>query len=155
MVTAQRHIEAMDKIAVLVNVRERNCGELRERLLKLGFTEEEVAEALESAVRSGLVNEERYTRAFIRGKVALGWGRRKVVDRLRHEGIDDALIARCEDEFPDEDDEYAMALEELSRRGCTSSNPYASYMRRLVNKGYGYEVAQRAVRAYLSEEGEG
>lgn len=152
MVTAQRHIEAMDKIAALVNVRERNCSELRERLLKLGFTEEEVAEALESAVRSGLVNEERYTRAFIRGKVALGWGRRKVVDRLRHGGIDDALIARCEDEFPDEDDEYAMALEELARRGCTSSNPYASYMRRLVNKGYGYEVAQRAVRAYLSEE---
>ena len=155
MLSAQRHIEAMDKIAALVNVRERTCRELRERLLKLGFTEEEVADALESAVRSGLVSEERYTRAYIRGKVALGWGRRKVIDRLQREGIDEALIACCEDEFPDEEGEYAMALKELSRRRSTSSDPYASYMRRLVNKGYGYEVAQRAVRAYLSEEGEG
>ena len=152
MPAVQRHIEAMDKIAALVSVRERTCRELHGRLLKLGFTEEEAADALESAVRSGLVSEERYTRAFIRGKVALGWGRRKVIDRLQREGISEGLIACCEDEFPDEEGEYAMALKELSRRRSTSSDPYASYMRRLVNKGYGYEVAQRAVRAYLSEE---
>lgn len=154
MSSSKRHIEAMDKIASLVSVRERTCREVRNRLLKQGFTEEEADEAVESAVASGLLSEERFTRAFIRGKVSLGWGRSKIVERLEQDGVDDALVDACSDEFPSGEEEYQMALHELSRRSTSSSDPYASYMRRLVGKGYSYDVAERAVCAYLGRGGE-
>ena len=75
MVTSQRHSEAMEKINVLVGVRERSVKEVRERLASCDFTHEEVEDAIETAVRVNLINEERYTRAFIRGKTHSGWGR--------------------------------------------------------------------------------
>lgn len=149
MVSEERHFEAMDKIGALVSVRERTCSELVKRLKKAGFTEEEAAEAVESAQRCGLVDEDRFTRAYIRGKSQLGWGKAKIIQRLQVEGVPQQVIASCEDEFPTGDAELEQALRELSKRGCTSKNPYASYMRRLVGKGYSYETASRAVKQHL------
>ena len=42
MVTSKRHSEAMEKINVLVGVRERSVKEVRERLASCDFTHEEV-----------------------------------------------------------------------------------------------------------------
>ncbi len=150
MVSASRHIEAMEKINSLITVRERCVKETRERLKKTGFTEEETEDAIATALRVGLINEERYTRAFIRGKVHSGWGREKIIQRLHASGIEDATIYHCEDEFPSSDEEYENALRELSKRSTRSSNPYGAYMRRLVGKGYSYDVASRAVKEFLA-----
>ncbi len=60
------------------------------------------------------VNEERYARAFIRGKVHSGWGRVKIVARLRANGIGEETIASCADHLGSPDDEYRSALLELS-----------------------------------------
>ena len=149
MVSAERHMEAMDKIASLANVRERSVKEVRDRLSKLEFTDEECDEAIDSALRSGLIDEERFTRASIRGKVALGWGRRKIVASLVESGISMELVERCSEEFPDEETFHEMALHELSRRPCRASRPYNSLMSRLVNKGYDSELAHRAVTEFL------
>ena len=151
MVTAERHIEAMERVNGLVSVRERNCAEVRSRLLRYGFTEEEADDAVQASVRCGLVSEERYTRAFMRGKASLGWGRDKILARLRQDGIPDALIDACADEMPSGEEEYERALHELERRPTHSSNPYASLMRRLVGKGYPYDVAKRAVKDFLAQ----
>lgn len=150
MVSASRHIEAMEKISSLINVRERCVKETRERLIKSGFTEEETEDAIATALRVGLISEERYARAFIRGKTHSGWGRDKIVQRLHLSGIEDETIFQCGDEFSSPDEEYENALRELSKRPSRSSNPYASYMRRLVSKGYSYDIATRAVKAYLA-----
>lgn len=140
----------MEKINALIAVRERNLKEVRERLSSSGFTPEEIDDALETAVRVNLIDEERYARAFIRGKVHSGWGRVKIVARLRANGIGEETIASCSDDFGSPDDEYRSALLELSKRSTTSKNPYATYMRRLLSRGYSYDLATRVVRDYLS-----
>lgn len=152
MVSASRHIEAMEKINALINVRERTIKETRERLEKYGFDEEEIEDAVETALRVGLINEERFTRMFIQGKTHSGWGKRKIVSRLHAAGIGQETIELCSDEFASKEDEYQSALRELSKRSSRSSNPYASYMRRLVGKGYSQDIASRAVKEYLSQQ---
>lgn len=152
MVSANRHIEAMEKINSLVSIRERTVKETRERLEKYGFNEEEVQDAVETALRVGLINEERFTRAYIRGKSNAGWGRKKIVYRLHMSGINDELINICEDEFPSSNQEYESALHEIKKRPSRSSNPYAAYMRRLVGRGFSHEIASRAVKDYLSSQ---
>lgn len=151
MIDTLRHTQAMDKIADLVNVRERTCREVTERLLECGFSHEEAEEAVASAVRCGMVDEERFVRSFVRGKVSLGWGERKIADRLARAGIDASVIERCADEFPGPDEQYDMALRELSRKPFPSSrDPRSSLARRLVNKGYAPELALRATDEFLS-----
>lgn len=150
MVSPERHSEAMEKINVLVGVRERTAKEVRERLAKCGFTSEEVEDAVETALRVNLINEERYARAFIRGKTHSGWGRVKITARLAANGVDEEIIASCADEFSSTQDEYEVAMAELSKRAANSKNPYATYMRRLVGRGFSYELSTRVVRDFLA-----
>lgn len=149
MVSATRHIEAMDKINDLVSVRERTAKEVRSRLATYGFADDEIDDAVETALRVGLINEERYARAFIRGKQHKGWGRGKIVQRLRADGVDDETIDACSIEFSDPEEEFARALHEIERHPSHSKDPYASYMRRLLGKGYSMDIARRAVKEFL------
>lgn len=151
MVTVQRHKEAMERINSLLNVRERCIKEIRMRLCKAGFSDEEVEDALQAALRVNLLNEERYARAFIRGKVHLGWGRAKIVQRLHADGIADDVIECCQDDFASPCDEYQMAQNELSKRPARSKNPYATYVRRLLGRGFSMDLSKRVAADYLSQ----
>lgn len=145
----QEHNKAMDKIAALVRVRERTPKELLRRLGEVGFSESTAREAVESAVRCGLVDEERYAAALIRGKVNQGWGRAKIMARLREDGVSPAAIERCSGYFATPQQEYERALYELGKRSVRSKNPRATLTRRLVQKGYAPELANRAVDEFM------
>ena len=145
----RRHGELMDKIASLVGVRERTVRELRQRLLSNGYEIEDVDRALESALRVGLVDDVRFARSYIRGKSNSGWGKGKIISKLREYGVSELDIESASDEFPSSDQELERALRELDRKPTHSSNPYAALMRRLVGKGYSYDIARQAVEAYL------
>lgn len=150
MVSPQQHVAAMERINALVNVRERNVQEVQERLRRYGFTPEEVDDAVETALRVNLINEERYARAFIKGKTRSGWGRHKILQRLRACNIPESVIEDCASEFSTVQEEYERALRELAKRRATSKDPYATYMRRLIGKGFSYDVSLRAVKEHLS-----
>lgn len=150
MVSPERHSKAMDKINALVGVRERSVFETRNRLAKAGFTAEEVEDAVAAAVRVNLVSDERYARAYIRGKVHKGWGRKKIEHALMQNGIDAPVIQACADEFSSTEDEYASALRELGKRRASSKDPYATYMRRLIGRGFSYDIASRAVKEHMA-----
>lgn len=149
-VSLKRHIAVMDKITALSNVRERSRKETRERLARSGFSEEEIQDGIDTALRVGLISDERYARSFIRGKVHAGWGRGKIIRRLEECGVDSSVISACQNEFASPEEEYERALHELEKRSCHAADPYASYMRRLLSKGYSHEVSRRAVHDYLS-----
>lgn len=149
MVTPERHAAAMDKVAGLVSVRERSSKEVAERLRRCGFDEEEAADAVETSVRIGLVDDRRFASAYIRGKTASGWGRAKIVSRLRRAGIGDELVEACSGEFATPEQELESARSQLARRTTRSKNPYASLMRRLLSRGFSYETASRAVSEHL------
>lgn len=145
----ERQIMAMDKIAALIRVRERTPKELRRRLAEAGFEEDVVERAVESSVRSGLVSEERYAAALIRGKVSQGWGKAKIMARLREDGVSPAAIESCNTLFATPQQEYERALHELGKRSVRSKNPRATLMRRLLQKGYSPELANRAVDDFM------
>ena len=147
---AQReHNKAMDKIAALLRVRERTPKELHRRLLDAGFEEEVVRGAVDAALRCGLVDERRYAAALIRGKVSQGWGRSKIMARLRDDGVSSWAIEACSELFATPEQEYERAMHELSKRSVRSKNPRATLTRRLLQKGYSPELANRAVEEFM------
>ena len=64
--------------------------------------------------------------------------------------MDSSVISACQNEFASPEEEYERALYELEKRSCHAADPYVSYMRRLLGKGYSHEVSRRAVHDYLS-----
>lgn len=143
------HNKAMDKIAALIRVRERTPQELLRRLTEAGFSDEAAKEAVECAERCGLVDEERYAAALIRGKVNQGWGRAKIMARLREDGVSQEAIERCGQYFASPQQEYERALYELGKRSVRSKNPRATLTRRLIQKGYSPSLANRAVDDFM------
>ena len=147
-----RHAEAMQKVHALVCVRERCEKEVRERLLSCGFTPEEAEKAVAAALSSGLVSDERYANAFVRGKVRKGWGREKILARLRADGISQTAIESCADDFASPARERAHALAELARRSCRAADRRSSLIRRLLAKGYAPELARECVDEFLEDK---
>ena len=147
--TGSRHAEAMQKVHALVCVRERCEAELRARLVSCGFSPEEAQDAASAAVSCGLVDDARYASAFVRGKVRKGWGRDRIVARLRQDGVSQQAIDAAAADFAAPDQERAHALAELARRPCRARDRRASLMRRLLSKGYAPELARSCVDEFL------
>lgn len=143
------HLKAMDKIHAWVCVRERTRKECYKRLVEIEFEPRVASHAVERAVECGLIDEVRYTSAYIKGKVRAGWGRGRIVRSLEENGISQETIAECSEFFATPYEEYERALKEIDKRPARSKNPKATYVRRLLQKGYSQDIALRAVNEYL------
>ncbi len=145
----ESHLKAMDKIHSLVCVRERTRKECYERLLSNEFQPDVARKAVVRAVECGLIDEERYAAAFIRGKVNSGWGQGRIVRQLEENGVDSTTVQSCAYLFPRPEEEYSRAYHELEKHPARSKNPRATYLRRLAQKGFSSDISIRAVNDFL------
>lgn len=136
---------AFRRIERLQAPRDHAAEELRQRLLREEYPEASVEEALERAVRCGLVDDERFAEMLVRSRLSAGRGVRGIESELTGWGIDPESI-----EWPevDEDAELARALELLERKPPRSKNQREGAYRRLMQKGYGSSVASTAARLW-------
>lgn len=138
---------AFRRIERLQAPRDHAVEELRQRLLREEYPEDVVEEALERAMRCGLVDDARFAEVLVRSRLAAGRGVRGIEAELEGWGIDPEGI-----EWPDfedgDDGEVARALALLERRPPQSKNQREGAYRRLMQKGYGSPVASTAARLW-------
>ena len=85
---AEEESKAFKKILKLASIREQASKKLHERLIKDGFSEQAVSNALGRATDAHIVDDERYAEAFMRTQLAQGKGRRGVERALEQLDID-------------------------------------------------------------------
>lgn len=91
---------------------ERCHSEAMGKLLELGCTISEAEEYIAELITAGILNEERFARAYARGKFRmLGWGRVKIAQQLRFKKVSDYCIKKGLSEINGE--EYAEKLKKL------------------------------------------
>lgn len=71
----------------LLDYQDRTSAELREKLLKKGFSESAVEEIVLAFEESGLVDDERYASMYAHSKLSAGKGSRWIKQKLREKGI--------------------------------------------------------------------
>lgn len=71
----------------LLDYQDRTSAELREKLLKKGFSESSVEEIALAFEESGLVDDERYASMYAQSKISAGKGSRWIKQKLREKGI--------------------------------------------------------------------
>ena len=142
--------EAMAKVHALVCVRERTEKEVLNRLLEAGFDHETAYKASGRAVECGLVSDDRYAAAYISGKTHSGWGKQKIIQGLIDNGVSSQIIEKHSDLFSSAEEEMNQALKLCAKYSTHSKNPRATLLRRLVSKGFSYELSSRAVDEFMS-----
>jgi regulatory protein len=142
--------EAIKKAYRLLEVRERSCHELSERLVRAGFAEDIVTLVLSHCKEYGFQDDLRYASLFIRGKLSAGWGERRIERELHRQGIELSEVPGYPHEFKDMT-ELDRAIEFLAKHPIPSKNGREKLYRKLVTRGYSGETAYSAVRIYLDK----
>ena len=97
-------MEAKAAILHYCKYQERCHSEVRNKLYELGFTTPEVEQQLTGLIETGVLNEERFAKAFAGGKFRMKqWGREKIKQQLKLRKISDYCIKKAMTEIPGED----------------------------------------------------
>ncbi len=89
-----------ERAIALLARREHSQHELRQKLLNKGYPSVEIETVLASLTKEGLQSDERYAEIYVRHRVGMGFGPRRITAELHQRGIAETLIRQylCQDE---------------------------------------------------------
>lgn len=145
---------AKDRALRLLGVRSRSREELRERLARAGFPEDEIDAALDDLERVGLLDDERFAEEVVRDRLGRrGFGPRGALQALRGFGVPREVAERAVEAWGG-DEEGRVEEVARSRLRRLSSLPPEVASRRLLDfllrRGFDPEVARSACRRALA-----
>lgn len=123
---------AKDYAARLLSFCDRSEKEIREKILKKGYSEEECEDAVAFCREYGYVDDERFASHFVHDAINLKkLGKARIQMELKRKGIDDEIISAALSEI---EDETLVLKGEMCRRfqNADFSDP------KVKNKVFGY-----------------
>lgn len=120
---------------------ERCHKEVRQKLLSLSFSGEDLEEAVSMLISEDFLNEERFARSYCRGKFKMNqWGRVKIKRQLKQKEVSEYCIRKGLEEI--EESEYERVFHELFRKKWDS-----------LAKEKNHWIKKRKTRDYLIAKG--
>lgn len=96
-------MNALDKMAKYCAYQERCVKDVTDKLKTFELTEKERNEILNYLIDNRFVNNERFAKAFVKGKInQSGWGLNKIRFHLMQKDIDKAIIDEALESFDEE-----------------------------------------------------
>ncbi|HMN88995.1 MAG TPA: regulatory protein RecX [Saprospiraceae bacterium] len=94
-------IAALQKLQRYCAYQERSHQEVRGKLLDLGIYGDTLEEIMAQLIADNFLNEERYARAYARGKFRMKqWGRRRIEQELQARKVSAYSIGKAMEEIP-------------------------------------------------------
>ena len=126
------------KASYYCSLSEHCIKKVREKLVQWETPKEFIEPIIEKLLEQDYINEERFSRAFVKDKFRFNhWGRIKIQTHLRALEISSENIARAMQEI--NEDEYAEILDEIVEK-----------KRKTIKKGTDYEIRAKLLRHALS-----
>jgi len=131
--------EIQEKIAAFCVYRERSQREVRDKLQQFFLSSEEVEFLISELIQDNFLSEERFARAYVRGKFyQKAWGRRKIKAGLRYHQLSEYILRKAFREIEEKD--YLEQLQRVLWKHRPSSQPaHWTYQER-------GKLAQQAIR---------
>jgi regulatory protein len=147
--------EAKLKIASFCAYQERCQEEVRRKLAERGIYGEQAEELISDLIEEGFLNEERFTKAFVRGKYGLKkWGRNKIIQELKFRKISPNCIQSGMKEI--EEDEYWHNLLSQAEKKWILIKEKDPLIKRfklqqyLIGRGFEIDLIQMAIEEMIS-----
>lgn len=135
--------EARKKIERFCAYQERSQWEVKKRLIEYGLPYGDVDALLVELIRSNFLNEERFVRAYVKGKFSMkGWGVNKIKQGLKMHAIADRLISAVIAEL--EQSDYKGKLLSIAQKKWPTIKANSIFEKKgklqrfLIGKGYEY-----------------
>lgn len=142
----------------LLSRRDHSRKELRDKALRKGFDTVVTDSVLDGLEASGILDEERFVRSFVRSKSASGrWGPAKIRAALRQRGVREEMVEPILAEMIGEKDMVEECISVLLKkkwyflRTSDTQKRRIAMMSHLLRKGYGSEDVSTAVRRVLDQ----
>ena len=137
---------------------ERCHSEVRNKLYELGCTTPEVEQHIATLIENGVLNEERFARAFAGGKFRMKqWGREKIKQQLKLRKISDYCIKKAMTEI--DGDAYDAVLIKLATRKAEEiksdrslPSRKAKLYRYLIQKGYERDMVMDIINVLTKKQ---
>ncbi|MBA3649590.1 MAG: RecX family transcriptional regulator [Chitinophagales bacterium] len=146
------HAQVVERMRKYCAYQERSHQEVRHKLLELGERGNELENSITILIEEGFLDEERFARAFARGKFRMkNWGRNKIVNELKRRAISGYCINKAMTEL--NKDEYEATLRKLAEKKAASFKDLNIFTCKkklsdfLIRKGYEPEQAWKAANS--------
>ena len=140
-------LEIKQKMAAYCSYQDRCHQEVEQKMRDFLLIPEAKEEILLYLMRENFLNEERFTRSYIRGKFYIkSWGRNKIRNHLKFKGVPEKLISRSFDEIDDADYEKTLLKiyeQYLSRQTGKDYQKKSKTIKYLLGRGFEYEEILR------------
>jgi len=102
-------------------------------------------------LKENYLNEERFTRSYIRGKFYIKhWGRNKIKINLKQKKITEKLIQKCFDEIDEKDYEKEIEIQfenyYSKTKGLREYQKKSKTIRYLLSKGFEYQCIEEYIK---------
>lgn len=95
--------EVLTKLMGFCAYQERSPYEVKLKAINFGLNQEEATQIVNTLIEDSFVNEDRFTKAYIRGKVSIKrWGTYKLRDGLLSKGIPEHIMEKHLNQIPAE-----------------------------------------------------
>ncbi|WP_130274701.1 regulatory protein RecX [Cecembia calidifontis] len=148
--------EAKLKIAAFCAYQERCQEEVRKKLAERGVYGTAAEDLIATLIAEGFLNEERYAKAFVRGKFRLKkWGRNKIIHELKFRKISPTCINSGLKEI--EGEEYWNLLLEVAGKKWQSLKEKDPLKKKyqtkqyLMGRGFEQDLIQMVMKEIISE----
>ena len=149
-----RKLNAMEYALKLLAVRPRTEKELRRRLKKKGYQQDEVEEALQVLRESRVLDEEEFAESFIKGKMRKLYSRSWIKRELVRSGLREDEVNTLLDEFYNEEEVLSKLTERAKRVFNQLKNSERARQRiyaYVIRHGHSPDIAKTVLEKVLSQ----
>jgi regulatory protein len=137
--------EIKQKLVNYCVYQDRCHAEIEQKMKEFLLIPEAKEEIFLYLIQENYLNEERFTRSYIRGKFYIKhWGRNKIRIHLKQKQISEKLIEKCFDEIDEKD--YEKTLRKIFENYYSKQNGLKEYQKKsktikyLISKGFEYDL---------------
>ncbi|WP_307453310.1 MULTISPECIES: regulatory protein RecX [Chryseobacterium] len=137
--------EIKQKLVNYCVYQDRCHAEVEQKMREFLLIDEAKEEIMLYLLKENYLNEERFTRSYIRGKFYIKhWGRNKIRMNLKQKQVPEKLINKCFDEIDDED--YRVAIKKMYDNYYAKHIDLNEYQRKIktikhiIGKGFEYDA---------------
>ncbi|HHG83725.1 MAG TPA: hypothetical protein ENJ82_03165 [Bacteroidetes bacterium] len=143
--------KGLDQIGRYCAYQDRSHAEVRRKLGQLGCPWDEIDDVLVTLIEQGFLNEERFARAYTRGKFRMkGWGRIKIQQGLREKQVGEQLIEMALAEEIEETAYWERLRMEVLKKWPQEDPPqfedWQKIKTQVARKGYEWELLEEMFR---------
>jgi len=138
---------AKDRVLRLLGYREHTRSELVAKLRHGGYPASVAEQVLDRFSEVELIDDSRFAHAWVRTRVAAGFGRMRIARELADKGVDPDIASAALAEELEGCDEVARARSALRGKRPADRKERERLIRKLVTKGFALRVALAALDA--------